>query len=194
MRLRSDGTAEEETTENPVIDHSALDLNEIPPDRMFSHLVRLGFCSREGNRLPVDAGTPSTSVVDEPLVLPPVDESLDPTVDPLSGTDAQLRMLLMRLLTPLATTSTGSTSYVALPTNSRLRFPDPPSYDGDPAGLEGWVTSVSMYLRASGVDLQSPSSADVACMFLRGRALDWYSAQSLLSRAGTPNSELGGVA
>jgi hypothetical protein len=65
-----------------------------------------------------------------------------------------------------------------------LRFPDPTHYDGDPALLEGWHTTTAMYLRANGLDLASPQAVEVACMFLRGRAHDWFVSRDLLVQSG----------
>ena len=65
-----------------------------------------------------------------------------------------------------------------------LRFPDPPHYEGDPALLEGWHTTTAMYLRANGLDLAGPHAVEVACMFLRGRAQDWFVSRDLLVQSG----------
>ncbi len=65
-----------------------------------------------------------------------------------------------------------------------LRFPDPPHYEGDPALLEVWQTTTATYLRANCLDLTTPRAVDVACMFLRGRAQDWFVARNLLVQSG----------
>lgn len=68
---------------------------------------------------------------------------------------------------------------------SRLKFPDPPFFEGDPSSLETWVAAVARYLRANGVDLQSTHSVDVGCMFLRGKAADWWMSELMLHASGT---------
>ena len=183
MRRRSFGPVEDSTPVRPDVEDWIPDLNELSPDLLFAHLVSIGHCTEAGVRV-TDAGTPSTLPLDEPSV--PVEPVAVDPIDPMpvNVSDSELRDLLARfLLRP--TLGVGQSNVRPVPSQkSNLRFPDSPLYEGDPAGLEGWLTSVGMYLRANGVDLLSTRSVDIACMFLRGKALDWWSSQCLLVAAG----------
>ncbi len=53
-----------------------------------------------------------------------------------------------------------------------LKFPDPPTFEGDPVKLDGWLTQTEMYLKAYDVDLATSRAVDVSTMFLRGKAQD----------------------
>jgi hypothetical protein len=66
-----------------------------------------------------------------------------------------------------------------------LKFPDPPLFEGDPVKLDGWLTQTQMYLRAYDVDLSTVRAVDVATMFLRGKAQDWWTGQFHLQESGT---------
>jgi hypothetical protein len=66
-----------------------------------------------------------------------------------------------------------------------LKFPDPPVFEGDPMKLDPWLMQTEMYLRAYGVDLASARSVEVATMFLRGKASDWWTGQFHLIASGT---------
>jgi hypothetical protein len=50
--------------------------------------------------------------------------------------------------------------------------------------LDGWVTQTVMYLRAYDVDLTTVRAVDVATMFLRGKAQDWWTGQFHLQESG----------
>ena len=50
--------------------------------------------------------------------------------------------------------------------------------------LDGWVTQTCMYLRAYDIDLHAIRSVEVASMFLRGKALDWWTGQFRLMASG----------
>ena len=65
-----------------------------------------------------------------------------------------------------------------------LKFPDPPMFEGDPAKFDGWVTQTEMFLKAYDVDLMTPRAVDVATMFLRGKAQDWWTGQFHLISSG----------
>jgi hypothetical protein len=58
-------------------------------------------------------------------------------------------------------------------------------YEGDPKLLDGWLTQTEMYLKAYSVDLTSSRAVDVATMFLRGKAQDWWTGQFNLMSSGT---------
>jgi hypothetical protein len=66
-----------------------------------------------------------------------------------------------------------------------LKFPDPPLFEGDHVMLDGWLTQTHMYLRAYDVDLSIVRAVDVATMFLRGKAQDWWTGQFHLQESGT---------
>lgn len=57
-------------------------------------------------------------------------------------------------------------------------------YEGDPSKLEGWITQTCMYLRAYDIDLHSVRAVEVATMFLRGKAQDWWCSQFRLIASG----------
>ena len=73
---------------------------------------------------------------------------------------------------------------VTPPPRSSMRFPDPPTYEGDPTALETWAGATRLYLEANGVDLNTRKSVEVACMFLRGKAADWWFSRTLLVNSG----------
>jgi Retrotransposon gag protein len=81
-------------------------------------------------------------------------------------------------------TPTASSSTTSLIGKSPLKFPDPPVFEGDPTKLEGWITQTCMYLRAYDIDLGSVRAVEVASMFLRGKALDWWSGRFHLVATG----------
>ena len=58
-------------------------------------------------------------------------------------------------------------------------------YEGDPKLLDGWLTQTEMYLKAYAVDLTTSRAVDVATMFLRGKAQDWWTGQFHLIASGT---------
>jgi Retrotransposon gag protein len=57
-------------------------------------------------------------------------------------------------------------------------------FEGDPIKVEGWVTQTRMYLRAYGINSASVRAVEVASMFLRGKALDWWSRRVYLTVTG----------
>jgi hypothetical protein len=57
-------------------------------------------------------------------------------------------------------------------------------FEGDPAKLDGWVTQTEMFLKAYDVDLMTPRAVDVATMFLRGKAQDWWTGRFHLISSG----------
>jgi hypothetical protein len=58
-------------------------------------------------------------------------------------------------------------------------------FEGDARLLDGWLTQSEMFLRAYNVDLSTSRSVDVATMFLRGKAQDWWTGQFHLIAAGS---------
>ena len=155
---------------------SERDLSQLSPGRMIRFL-------RRGGHLP----GPSTEAMPS-VSVPAPQQPPDPTTQ---RTLASLESVLQRLLAqapalapvsmpstaPLASTTTGT----GKPT---LKFPDPPLFEGDPMKLDGWVTQTCMYLKAYNVDLHAVRAVDVATMFLRGKAQDWWTGQFRLQEAG----------
>lgn len=149
-----------------------IDLNEIDPELMFQHLIDLG-------RIPREAPTP------EPASRPRTSgENENPQIPTSSIQLQQLEALLRQLLASASTAPATQPMAMAASTSTanstgkpQPKFPDPPHYEGDPAKLDGWVTQMSMYLRAYDVDLASVRAVEMASMFLRGKALDWWTSQ-----------------
>jgi hypothetical protein len=151
------------------------DLDRIGVDRMMEYLVDVG-------ALP--ATDPSGSGV---LPQQPVDPGSQVSV-------ATIEALFQRLLVqtapvaqpaPQPTAPAAPTSIPASTGKPSLKFPDPPLFEGDPVKLDGWVTQTLMYLRAYEVDLTTVRAVDVATMFLRGKAQDWWTGQFHLQESGT---------
>jgi hypothetical protein len=86
---------------------------------------------------------------------------------------------------PQPTAPAAQTSVPASTGKPSIKFPDPPLFEGDPVKLDEWVTQTVMYLRAYEVDLTTVRAVDVATMFLRGRAQDWWTGQFHLQVSGT---------
>jgi hypothetical protein len=86
---------------------------------------------------------------------------------------------------PQPTAPAAQTSTPAATGKPSRKFPDPPLYEGDPVKLDGWVTQMVMYLRAYDVDLTTVRAVDVATMFLRGKAQDWWTGRFHLQESGT---------
>jgi hypothetical protein len=157
--------------------YSDIDLDRIDPARMLRHLVALG-------------------VVADPNVAPPRSDVPEP---PLPDTRTQailegLEQLIQRSVAqssptvtpaPVPTATTASAPAMASSGKSSLKFPDPPFFEGDPVKLDPWLTQTTMYLRAYDVDLASSRSVEVATMFLRGKASDWWTGQFHLIASGS---------
>ena len=131
----------------------------------------------------LDDSDPSGSSVP---VQPPADEVARTT---LASIEAPMQRLLAQAppVVPAPTPPTApSASAPATATTGKphLKFPDPPMFEGDPVKLDGWLTQTQMYLKAYDVDLASSRAADVATMFLRGKAQDWWTGQFHLISAG----------
>ena len=120
-----------------------------------------------------------------------------PVAPPVSSSDDVLRECFQQFLATMAMSQSNpapSGSSVAPPVvsavsatpvlRSSLRFPDPPTYEGDPTALETWAGATRLYLEANGVDLNARKAVEVACMFLRGKAADWWFSRSLLVNSG----------
>lgn len=54
-----------------------------------------------------------------------------------------------------------------------FRYPKPAPFSGDPDGLDYFEYQMVAYLEGIGIDVDSPSAARVAGMYLRGEASDW---------------------
>jgi hypothetical protein len=151
------------------------DLGRIGVNRMLEYLVDAG-------ALP--ATDPSGSGV---LPQQPVDPGSQVSV-------ATIEALLQRLLAqtapvaqpaPQPTAPAAPTSTPTATGKPTLKFPDPPLFEGDPVKLDGLLTQTQMYLRAYDVDLSTARAVDVATMFLRGKAQDWWTGQFHLLESGT---------
>lgn len=161
-------TSGEEGVVEHVEEGLEVDLSRVDPERMLSHLQALG-------RLP--SPSPSQPAAAEPG---PSQPSNQPNpADPLQNIslEAMFRQWMLSALTKTSEHAppTASPSTTSMPGKSPLKFPDPPVFEGDPNKLEGWVTQTCMYLRAYDIDLASVRAVEVASMFLRGKALDWWS-------------------
>ena len=158
--------------------YRTLDLSRISPGRMLRHL-------RESGHIPEQSNVPSGSGV----------PASQPVASASQSTLADIETVVRRVLaqaqpvtpTPNPTTASPATA-APTPSNSgkpMLKFPDPPVFEGDPVKLEGWITQTQMYLRAYDVDLSSIRAVEVATMFLRGKAQDWWTGQFLLQASGS---------
>ena len=178
---RVPGTREQSPEESET-DEVETVLQAISPRRMVEYLVARG-------HLPdptVAAGTPSPVVTNRPAS----------TLLPVLTTDSELKLLLRQFLAAQLSSVThavppsvvpSAPPTLPVPTTVKppvLRFPDPPHYEGDPSLLESWHSSTAMYLRANGIDLATPHCVEVACMFLRGRAQEWFVSRDLLVQSG----------
>jgi hypothetical protein len=166
-RTRSMARSEEEEEE--------FDLESIGVERMLQYLADVGALP---NTDPSGSGVPPQQPVD-----PVAQVSI-----------VSLEALLQRLLaqtSPVAqpaappTAPPVPTSAPAATGKPSLKFPDPPLYEGDPVKLDGWFTQTVMYLKAYDVDLTTVRAVDVATMFLRGKAQDWWTGQFHLQEAGS---------
>ena len=144
------------------------DLSGIDPERMLCYLVSIG--TLDPNAVPPGSGVPAPQ---------PPDTTAQTT---LAGLEALIQRLLSQAPpvapsqpAPTATATTASTT--ASSGKPTLKFPDPPVFEGDPVKLDGWLTQTQMYLRAYDVDLASSRAVEVATMFLRGKAQDWWTGQ-----------------
>jgi hypothetical protein len=170
MRTRSRPRARSASSEE-----EDFDLGRIGVNRMLEYLVDVG-------ALP--ATDPSGSGV---LPQQPVDPGSQVSV-------ATIEALFQRLLAqtapvaqpaPQPTAPAAPTSTPTATGKPSLKFPDPPLFEGDPVKLDGWLTQTQMYLRAYDVDLSTVRAVDVATMFLRGKAQDWWTGQFHLQESGT---------
>lgn len=154
-----------------------IDLDRIDPERMLRYL-------RESGHLPDPGTEPTGSGVSQQ---PPVDPALQVSI---TSVEAMLQRLLAQappfMQPPPATTATATLAPAQANTGKpTLKFPDPPVFEGDPVKLDGWLTQTQMYLKAYDIDLTTARSVDVATMFLRGKAQDWWTGQFHLQEAGT---------
>lgn len=158
-------------------EYQDLDLARIEPRRMIRYLVSIGAIPETTDADPQGSGVPE--------VQPPSVTS-QPTL-------ASLEALIQRLLSqappaappqPPSTATATSASGQANSGKPLLKFPDPPVFEGDPVKLDGWVTQTHMFLRAYDVDLASSRAVEVATMFLRGKAQDWWTGQFHLQSSG----------
>ena len=153
-----------------------IDLDTIEPDRMLQYLRATGHLDGTDPR-------PSGSAV------PPSGNVDDASTRALSNMEAMFGRLLARATSMVpasvpSTAPTAPTSTASTTGKPHLRFPDPPMFEGDSQKLDGWVTQTEMFLRAYDIDLMSSRAVDVATMFLRGKAQDWWTGQFHLIAVG----------
>jgi hypothetical protein len=143
---------------------------------MLSYLVGIGALTEDAVAL--GTGVPSN---------PPPDTTAQNILD-------GLQLLIQKALAQPAPAvvpqpvPTATSAPALVPTGSgkpSLKFPDPPVFEGDPVKLDPWLTQTEMYLRAYDVDLASARSVEVATMFLRGKASDWWTGQFHLIASGS---------
>lgn len=163
----------------PVI-VDGVDLSRISPDRLIQHL-------REQGHLPEEPPHPlPRPLFEDQTNLEPI-QPVDPAnATQTLSTDELLRQWLVRqvaLTTPTVSAASPTTSTSAIG-KSLPKFPDPPLFEGEPGRLDGWVTQTCMYLRAYDIDLSSVRAVEVASMFLRGKAQDWWSSRYRLMESG----------
>ena len=153
-----------------------IDLDAVDPERMLQYLRSTGHLDGTDPG-PSGSGVPPQTTVD------------DASTRALSNMEAMFRRLLAQATSvasapapptaPSAPASTTSTTG-----KPHLKFPDPPMFEGDPVKLDGWLTQTEMFLKAYDVDLATSRAVDVATMFLRGKAQDWWTGQFHLISAG----------
>eukprot|EP00884_Botryococcus_braunii_P018484 jgi/Botrbrau1/5319/Bobra.0391s0030.1 len=160
----------------PVVpfDEEEVDLTDVDPGRMIRHLVAIGALPAEA----VEAGSsvPSTT---------PHDAA---TKNLLDGFERVIQRALAQpvvLTQPQPTVMPAPATVPASSGKPSLKFPDPPVFEGDAMKLDPWVMQCEMYLRAYGIDLGSTRAVEVASMFLRGKALDWWAGQYHLIASGS---------
>jgi hypothetical protein len=164
---------------DPPVDPSIeedIDVSDVDPALMIRHLVSIG-------ALPAESAVAGSSV---PSAAPP-----DATTQNLLDGFAEIIQRALAQPAPVVAVQPTPTATVApavLPSGSgkpSLKFPDPPVFEGDATKLDPWIMQCEMYLRAYGVDLASTRAVEVASMFLRGKALDWWSGQFHLIASGS---------
>jgi len=84
----------------------------------------------------------------------------------------------------LARERSAQATKTSTPAAKSPKFPDPPFYEGDSEKLKGWLASVRRSLVVCGVDLDSARAVVHACMFFRGKAMEWWTAQEELEFTG----------
>ena len=153
-----------------------VDLTEIDPARMLGQLVDIGALP-EG-AVDVGSGVPS---------LAPPDNTTQNIIDGLERViqRALAQPAPVAVTQPMPTVTPASASVPSGSGRPPLKFPDPPVFEGDPMKLDPWLMQTEMYLRAYDVDLASTRSVEVATMFLRGKASDWWTGQFQLIASGS---------
>lgn len=174
-RAHSPGRVDPDPPVDPSVDE-VIDLSDVDPALMIRHLVSIG-------ALPPGVAVAGSSV---PSSAPP-----DTTTQNLLDGFAEIIQLALAQPVPVVTTQplpTATAAPASVSTGSgkpSLKFPDPPVFEGDAMKLDPWIMQCEMYLRAYGVDLASTRAVEVASMFLRGKALDWWTGQFQLIASGS---------
>ena len=156
---------------------SEIDLDAVDPERMIQYL-------RDNGHLGETVLEPPGSGV------PPHAAVADASTRAIMNMEAMFQRLMAHASTGLPAPTPSTAPSVTAPTTSttgkpHLKFPDPPTYEGDPVKLDGWLTQTEMYLRAYDVDLATTRAVEVSTMFLRGKAQDWWTGQYHLMSVGS---------
>ena len=174
-RAPSPGRVDPDPPVDPSVDED-IDLSDVDPALMIRHLVSIG-------ALPAEVAAARSSV---PSIAPP-----DATTQNLLDGFAEIIQRALAQPVPVVTTQPMPTATAASASVSSgsgkpsLKFPDPPVFEGDAMKLDPWLMQCEMYLRAYGIDLASTRAVEVASMFLRGKALDWWTGQFHLIASGS---------
>ena len=174
---------------NPSLDPQGgvigeIDLAQVDPEIMMSYLRGQGYLSPA----PVPNSQPGTDSVaeSEQQQAPPFAPVAPPDLSSMPAEEL-LRELFSRTGTHQPRSAYAGNAQApptAFPGKSLPKFPDPPVYEGDPTGLDGWVTQVETYLQANLIDLGSVRSVHVATMYLRKKAQDWWASRHHLISVG----------
>ena len=154
-----------------------IDLDEVDPERMLQYLRDTGRLG-DANREPTGSGVPPSAPVS------------DASTRAIMNMEAMFQRLMAHASAGVPAPTPPTAPSAMAPSSSstgkpHLKFPDPPTYEGDPARLDGWLTQTEMFLKAYDVDLATSRAVDVSTMFLRGKAQDWWSGQFHLMSSGT---------
>ena len=147
-----------------------IDLAEVDPERMLQYLRSTGHLD-DTNLGPSGSGVPPQAAVD------------DASTRALMNMEAMFQRILAQATSVASapappTAPSASTSTTSTTGKPHLKFPDPPTFEGDPVKLDGWLTQTEMFLKAYDVDLTTSRAVDVATMFLRGKAQDWWTGRN----------------
>jgi hypothetical protein len=117
-----------------------IDLDGVDPERMLQHLRATGHLG-DANLGPSGSGVPPQAAVD------------DASTRALVNMEAMFQRLLAQAPTVVSapsppTAPSASASTTSTTGKPHLKFPDPPTFEGDPVKLDGWLTQTEMFLKA----------------------------------------------